>query len=115
VRVKVEAFSFTLYGLIDGQVIDVTRDAVSNPANDKKGGKAGDQNVGDPAASDGNSGPVYLARIALSQDWMMTENGKVDLTPGMAVTAEIQTGERRLISYLLSPLVRHVSESMHER
>jgi hemolysin D len=56
-----------------------------------------------------------MARIALDQDWMMTENGKVQLTPGMAVTAEIQTGQRRLISYLLSPLVRKVSESMHER
>ncbi|HEV8389168.1 MAG TPA: HlyD family type I secretion periplasmic adaptor subunit, partial [Dongiaceae bacterium] len=114
VRIKVEAFNFTLYGLIDGKVLDVTRDAVSNPNNDKKN-KAGDQNDGDNVAGDGNSGPVYLARIALSQDWMMTENGKIKLTPGMAVTAEIQTGERRLISYLLSPLVRHVSESMHER
>jgi hemolysin D len=115
VRVKVEAFNFTLYGLIDGKVLDVTRDAVNHPANDKKGNKDANQDDGDPVASDGNSGPVYLARIALSQDWMMTENGKVNLTPGMAVTAEIQTGERRLISYLLSPLVRHVSESMHER
>jgi membrane fusion protein, hemolysin D len=114
VRVKIEAFNFTLYGLIEGRVLDVTRDAVQQ-ANDKKGGKPGNQNDGGPAASDGESGPVYLARIALSQDWMMTENGKVDLTPGMAVTAEIQTGERRLISYLLSPLVRHVSESMRER
>ena len=112
VRVKVEAFNFTLYGLIDGKVLDVTRDTVSHPADDKKN-KNGSQDDGG-AASD-QSGPVYLARIALSQDWMMTENGKVSLTPGMAVTAEIQTGERRLISYLLSPLVRHVSESMHER
>lgn len=115
VRIKVEAFNFTLYGLIDGQVLDVTRDTVSRPANDKKSNKNGDQDDGDGVASDGNSGPVYLARIALSQNWMMTENGKVALTPGMAVTAEIQTGQRRLISYLLSPLVRHVSESMHER
>ena len=115
VRVKVEAFNFTLYGLIEGQVIDVTRDAVSNPANDKKNNKSGDQNNGGHVASEENSGPVYLARIALSQDWMMTENGKVDLTPGMAVTAEIQTGQRRIISFLLSPLVRRVSESMHER
>lgn len=113
VRVKVEAFNFTLYGLIEGEVLDVTRDAISSPANGKQGG-AGDQNGG-AAASNGQSGPVYLARIGLSQDWMMTENGKVDLTPGMAVTAEIQTGERRLISFLLSPLVGHVSESMRER
>jgi hemolysin D len=113
VRVKVEAFNFTLYGLIDGKVLDVTRDTVSHPANDKKS-KDNNQDDGDGVASD-QSGPVYLARIALAQDWMMTENGKVNLTPGMAVTAEIQTGERRLISYLLSPLTRHVSESMHER
>jgi hemolysin D len=111
VRVKVEAFNFTLYGLIDGKVLSVTRDTVSHPASDQ--GAAPGQDA-EGVASD-QPGPVYLARIALSQDWIMTENGKVDLTPGMAVTAEIRTGERRLISYLLSPLVRRVSESMRER
>jgi hemolysin D len=113
VRVKIEAFNFTLYGLIEGKVLDVTRDAVSRQGGDK--GANGEANRGDGVAADGQSGPVYLARIALTQDWMMTENGRVDLTPGMAVTAEIQTGERRLISFLLSPLVRHASESMRER
>ena len=113
VRVKVEAFNFTLYGLIEGKVLSVTRDAVQQ-SNDGKN-KGNNQNEGDPSAAEGQSGPVYMARIALNQDWMMTENGKVQLTPGMAVTAEIQTGERRLISYLLSPLVRKVSESMRER
>jgi hemolysin D len=113
VRIKVEAFNFTLYGLIEGKVLSVTRDAVQQSSDNKNNGS--NQNEGDPAATDGQSGPVYLARIALDQDWMMTENGKVQLTPGMAVTAEIQTGQRRLISYLLSPLVRHVSESMRER
>ena len=113
VRVKVEAFNFTLYGLIEGKVLSVTRDAVQQSNDGKK--KNDNQNEGDPSATEGQSGPVYMARIALDQDWMMTENGKVQLTPGMAVTAEIQTGERRLISYLLSPLVRKVSESMHER
>lgn len=113
VRVKIEAFNFTLYGLIEGKVLDVTRDTVSRPANDTRG-KAG-ADSGDTVAADGEAGPVYLARIALAQDWMMTENGKVQLTPGMALTAEIQTGERRLISFLLSPLVSHVSESMRER
>src|SRR5262245_17157360 len=113
VRIKVEAFNFTLYGLIEGKVLSVTRDAVQQ-SNESKN-KNNSQNEGDPSATEGQSGPVYMARIALDQDWMMTENGKVQLTPGMAVTAEIQTGERRLISYLLSPLVRHVSESMRER
>ncbi len=114
VRVKIETFNFTLYGLIEGKVLNVTRDTVSRPANDKAGGGSA-AGSGDAVAAEGEAGPVYLARIALSQDWMTTENGKVTLSPGMAVTAEIQTGERRLIQFLLSPLARHVSESMHER
>jgi len=33
----------------------------------------------------------------------------------MAVTAEINTGRRRVIEYLMSPLIEHVNESLHER
>jgi hemolysin D len=39
----------------------------------------------------------------------------VPLRPGMAVTVEINTGERRIIDYLLSPLLRYTQESMRER
>jgi hemolysin D len=46
---------------------------------------------------------------------MITEAGQVPLGPGMQVTAEIKTGRRRIIDYLLSPLVRRVEESGHER
>ena len=46
---------------------------------------------------------------------MQIDNGLVDLLPGMAVTAEIKTGSRRIISYLLSPLLRYGQESLRER
>jgi hemolysin D len=39
----------------------------------------------------------------------------VELTPGMAVTIEIKTGQRRVIEYLLSPLLRYKQESLRER
>jgi hemolysin D len=39
----------------------------------------------------------------------------VKLSPGMAVTAEIRTGERRPIEYLLSPLLRYQREAIKER
>lgn len=39
----------------------------------------------------------------------------VNLTPGMAVTVEIKTGSRRIISYVLSPLLRYSQESLRER
>jgi hemolysin D len=46
---------------------------------------------------------------------MQIDDQLVDLTPGMAVTVEIKTGSRRIISYLLSPLVRYGQESLRER
>ena len=39
----------------------------------------------------------------------------VNLSPGMAVTVEIKTGSRRIISYLLSPLLRYRQETLRER
>jgi hemolysin D len=39
----------------------------------------------------------------------------VALGPGMKVTAEIKTGKRTVISYLLSPVLRYRQESMGER
>jgi hemolysin D len=46
---------------------------------------------------------------------MQVEDKLVNLSPGMAVTVEIKTGSRRIISYLLSPLVRYKQEVLRER
>ena len=43
------------------------------------------------------------------------EGKQVNLSPGMAVTVEIKTGKRRMIEYLLSPLLKSVKESLRER
>ena len=110
VKVKVETFNFTRYGLIDGRVTDVSRDVVEPDQ-----GQAG----GAPAPPGGSqarpSQPTYVARIALSRSSMMIDGRSEPLAPGMAITAEIKTGERSIISYLLSPLARRTSESLRER
>jgi hemolysin D len=46
---------------------------------------------------------------------MQAEDRLVDLAPGMAVTVAIKTGARRVIEYLLSPLLRYRQESLRER
>jgi len=119
-RVKVETFNFTRYGLIDGRVIDVARDAVSPGDNAKRATKADaaseDDSTGDTGLGDGGGQtPAYVAHIALDSDSLVTEDGPTRLGPGMQVAVEIQTGRRRVIDYLLSPLVSHVSESFRER
>jgi hemolysin D len=57
----------------------------------------------------------YAARISLDRTDMQVDEKLVKLGPGMAVTVEIKTGSRRMISYLLSPLTRYKQEALRER
>lgn len=96
-RVKVDTFNFTKYGLIDAQIVSISDDAISN----KEQGE--------------HLGMVYSARVKLSQDHLLIEGREVRLSPGMSVTTEIKTGQRRLIEFFLSPLLRYQQESLRER
>jgi hypothetical protein len=55
------------------------------------------------------------ARISLDRTLMQVEENLVNLSPGMAVTVEIKTGSRTVLTYLLSPLLRYKQESLRER
>jgi hemolysin D len=57
----------------------------------------------------------YAARISLDQTQIKLEDTLASLSPGMAVTVEVKTGSRRIIGYLLSPLIKYKQESMRER
>src|SRR5579859_7942316 len=58
---------------------------------------------------------VYTAHVSLDHATMQIEDKLVSLVPGMGVTVEIKTGSRRVIEYLLSPLLRYRQEAMRER
>jgi hemolysin D len=92
-RVKVETFQFTKYGTIDATITSMSSDAI----NDEK------------------RGLLYLTRAQLAQTSLNIDGKKVSLSPGMAVTLEIKTGQRRVIEYFLSPLVQRGDESLKER
>jgi hemolysin D len=94
VELKVETFAFTRYGLLPGEVQSVSGDGVL----DEKTGQV-----------------FYPARIRLLQSSMMVDGREVTLGPGMNVTVEIKTGSRRVIEYLLSPILRYNQEAIRER
>jgi hemolysin D len=58
---------------------------------------------------------VYAARVSLEEHQLKAEDRVVDLGPGMAVTVEVKTGSRRIISYLLSPLASYEHDALRER
>lgn len=93
VEVKVETFPFTKYGAIEGQVTQVSGDAIQ----------------------DEQRGLIYAARIKLARTTLEVDGRTVHLTPGMAVTAEVKTGRRRVVEYFLSPLLQYGQESLRER
>ena len=63
-----------------------------------------------------SAGPlVFPVRIALNETSIRVEGKDVVLTPGMSVTAEVKTGNRRVLEYLLDPLMEMTDEAFHER
>lgn len=92
-EVKIETFPFTKYGTIDAEVIDVSNDAVN----------------------DEQKGLVYAGRVRMEDSEIRVGEKLVSLSPGMAVTVEVKTGKRRLIEYIMSPLLRYKQESLGER
>jgi hemolysin D len=113
-EIKVDTFNFSRYGLLHGKVLSVSQDAI---VHDKPADRA---SANSPAKNDETSEPtgqqlVYATRVSLDRAQMEVEDRLVNLSPGMAVTVEIKTGSRRIISYLLSPLLKYKQESLRER
>ncbi|MDF0644870.1 MAG: HlyD family type I secretion periplasmic adaptor subunit [Nitrospira sp.] len=107
VEIKVETFPFTLYGTIPGQVITVSDDAV--PLDREK------PSAVEPRPSQAAGQLVYATRVRLERSTILVNGKTVNLSPGMAVSVEIRTGKRRIIEYLLSPLLKSLQESLRER
>ena len=93
VEVKFDAFSFTKYGVGHGKVISIDRDAVQ----------------------DEHLGLVYPARISLNEKTIKVNGNDIPISPGMSLSAEIKTSNRRVIEFIMSPMLRYKDESLRER
>jgi hemolysin D len=114
-EVKIDTFNFTRYGLLQGKVVSVSQDAIiREKPNAKSGAPKSGGALSDSSEPEGQE-LLYSTRIALDETQMQIEDKLVNLAPGMAVTVEIKTGTRRLIEYLMSPLLRYRHESLRER
>jgi hemolysin D len=111
-EIKIDTFNFTRYGLLHGQVLSVSQDALIHERQNDRPRELGTQNdSSEPKGQELN----YSARISLDRTQMQIDDRMVNLSPGMAVTVEINTGSRMILSYLLSPLLRYRQETLRER
>ncbi|MCW0377048.1 HlyD family type I secretion periplasmic adaptor subunit [Xanthomonas sacchari] len=93
VTVKIDSFPYTRYGYVTGTVVSVSHDA----------------------AKDEKFGLVFPARIKLNKSELEVDGAKIQMSAGMSLRAEIKTGKRRVIDYLLDPIRRRGTESFQER
>ena len=108
-QIKIDTFPFTRYGLLSGRVLNVSSDAITPDPAKEKTASSGSKDEQKPQELS------FAARVSLDRTSMQIDNRLVTLTPGMAVTAEVKTGRRRIISYLLSPLMKYSHDSIRER
>jgi hemolysin D len=94
--VKIETFDYTRYGVIPGTVVQVSKDAIKDDSDEKRG-------------------MVYSVKVALDRATLKVDEATLPISAGMTATIEIKTGERRVISYMLSPLLQHQREALNER
>ncbi len=91
--VKLDAFPYTRYGYLSGEVISLSSDAVR----------------------DRRLGLVFVARVRLDANRIRANDKWIDLMPGMAATVEILTGQRSVARYFLDPLLETTQQSLRER
>lgn len=91
--IKLETFPYTRYGTVEAKVDSITADAVQ----------------------DEKRGAIFPVSLTLNESAINVDGKRIKLAPGMNLTAEIKTGKRRVIDYLLSPVQQHLDESLKER
>ena len=92
-EVKLEAFNFTKHGTIGAVIRNISSDAVQ----------------------DEKLGAVFPVRVSLLQNYIMVNDEKIRLTPGLNVTLEAKDSKRRVIEFILTPILKGFKEAAREK
>ncbi|URK19805.1 HlyD family type I secretion periplasmic adaptor subunit [Thalassospira sp. GO-4] len=93
VTVKISAFDFIRYGGISGELVSISASTFI----------------------DEEGQPYYKGKVALDTDMVGEGASAQRIIPGMTVQADIQTGERTLLQYLLKPVYVSLDQAFKER
>ena len=102
-QIKLAAYPFQKYGMVDGVVTTVGADVTEQPNNDPNA---------DPKAQPNHR---FRSLVELKSQFLDASGTRHTLTPGMQVDAEIKLGDRTVLEYVLSPVRKAFHEAAHER
>jgi len=108
-KVKLAAFTFQKYGMLDGEVLRVSADSA------EQGAAAGANAAGQGQTKTGTEPLAYKTLVSLKHQSLEADGERYSLSPGMQVSAEINLGTRTVLEYLLSPVTKAFQEAARER
>ena len=108
-KIKLAAFTFQKYGMLDGEVAFVSADSA------EQGNNNAQTTNGQGQTKTGSEPLAYRTLVNLKSQMLEADGEKYRLTPGMQVSAEINLGTRTVMEYLLSPVSKAFQEAGRER
>lgn len=95
--VKLDAYDYTIYGVLTGQVSYISADTLTETIQ-------------------GVEQPYYRVQVKTSgRDLKGRNDERILIQPGMTATVEVKTGQRSVLDYLTKPITKTLSDSMGER
>ncbi len=92
--IKVTAYDFSIYGGLEGEV----------------------QNISADSLVDQSTGETYYQVLVKTDQAELVRNGKrYAIIPGMVATADIMTGKKTILAYLMKPINKARNEALRER
>jgi HlyD family secretion protein len=108
VKVKLAAFQFQKYGMVEGKVLHINADATEAPSPNTRSDAL--------AGRDRPMGPLaFRALVELKTQELVADAARHALAPGMQVSSEIHLGTRSILEYVLSPVQKAWHEAARER
>jgi len=92
--VKVTAYDFSIYGGLDGRVVQVSADSIYDE-NEKQA--------------------FFTVIVETEKGYLMASGHRLPITPGMMTDTQIITGRKSVLTYLLKPVLKARSDALHER
>ena len=93
VKVKLATFPFQEFGTIEGEVVEISADAIA----------------------DEKLGLIFPVKVKLQQQSIQVNGESIDLVPGMSATGDIVTRQKSILSFLIEPVARRLSEAFSVR
>ncbi|MCP3699811.1 MAG: HlyD family type I secretion periplasmic adaptor subunit, partial [Aliivibrio sp.] len=96
VIVKITAYDFSVYGALDGKIVDISADSIEDK-------------------DDKNNKSYYKVVIQTNRNYLEKGGEKLPIIPGMIASVDIKTGKKTILDFILKPILKTKTNALHER